>query len=183
MVIGIQSLVWPDALQARLDIKGPDTLSLIASTSVDSAGTRRMGCLMSHSMTVITTSPLTIISVSFSPAAKGLVKIKSKNGTRPPWKSVLLSQQIPRVNKDVVPPFHQIPRPARPHRAPDAAGLFSILSTPKSTRSLQPTPPQLPRCLQPRQHMLHARSRRPDGPDAVLELRRFCRPAWISGPE
>ena len=61
MVIGIQSLVWPDALQARLDIKGPDTLSLIGSTSVGSAGTRRMGRLMSHSMTVITTSPLTII--------------------------------------------------------------------------------------------------------------------------
>ena len=37
MVIGIQLSAWPAALQARLDIKGPDTLSLIA-TSVFSAG-------------------------------------------------------------------------------------------------------------------------------------------------
>ena len=88
VVIGIQSSAWPDALQTRLDIKGPETLSLIASTSVGSAGTRRMGRmgrLMSHSMAVITTSPLlytrlTIISVSFPPAAKGLVKIKARTG-------------------------------------------------------------------------------------------------------
>jgi hypothetical protein len=44
-----------------------------------------MGRLMSHIMAVITTSPLlyarlTIISVSFPPTAKGLVKIKARTG-------------------------------------------------------------------------------------------------------